>query len=242
MTASRNSDMAGNRYYVPPLNTFAGGDQVASLGEKAYYLLREKIVCLELKPGDTIREHELMADLQVGRTPIREALQRLARDHLITLAPQRGAFVRELSLTDLARITEIRVQNCGLAARLAAERATASQRADLQRMLARIRKLGIHPDQRTMMRLSHRIHALVADASNNEFLAELLDRYYHLSLRVWFMFMDQISKVRAENPEHPAIAQYTELLEALLAGDADRAEQAMRHHIQDWDKDVRRVL
>jgi DNA-binding GntR family transcriptional regulator len=97
------------------------------LSDKAYHLIRLKIITLELAPLSAIDEQALMEDLQLGRTPIREALQRLAAEGLVNSAPRRGMFVADISLTDLQKIFELRVILEGFCARLAAQRVTRDQ-------------------------------------------------------------------------------------------------------------------
>ena len=96
-----------------------------SPSERAYLLIRDLIVTLELKPGSVIEEARLCRELNLGRTPVREALKRLTHERLVRSVPHRGMFVMDINITDLARLTEVRVELEGFAARLAAERANA---------------------------------------------------------------------------------------------------------------------
>lgn len=92
-----------------------------SQSEVAYRILKEKIVNLELPPASLLNEAELMAELDLGRTPIREALQRLALENLVVILPRRGTIVADLNLSDLQKIFEVRLELEVYAARLAAE-------------------------------------------------------------------------------------------------------------------------
>ena len=80
-----------------------------SQSEEAYLRIRDRIVSLDMPPGSVVNESKLRGDLNIGRTPIREALQRLARENLVRSIPHRGTFVTDVNITDLARITEVRV-------------------------------------------------------------------------------------------------------------------------------------
>jgi len=100
---------------------------VVTDADKAYKQIKEKIVTIEMKPGAVIREVELMADLKLGRTPIREALKRLQSENLVIATPRRGMFVSDVAITDLTQIYEIRVELEALCARLAAERINPKQ-------------------------------------------------------------------------------------------------------------------
>ena len=97
------------------------------------------IVSLELAPGSAIKEPELTARLGIGRTPVREALRRLALERLVEVYPRRGMFVTTVDVRDLARLCEVRAVLEPEAARLAAERAT---RADLEEINALLEELA----------------------------------------------------------------------------------------------------
>ena len=79
-----------------------------SLSEQAYAAIRDRIINLELEPGEPLAEDELMAWLELGRTPIREAIKRLALESLVDIYPRRGTFVSEIQMNDLASISEVR--------------------------------------------------------------------------------------------------------------------------------------
>src|ERR1044071_4558037 len=102
--------------------------EVRSQSEEAYHRILERIVTLEMAPGSVVNEARLRDELKIGRTPIREALQRLARENLVRSVPHRGTFVTDVNISDLARITEVRLVLEAHAARLAAEKMTSSDR------------------------------------------------------------------------------------------------------------------
>ena len=123
--------------------------EVASLADQAYYAIRELIVSLELAPGSAIKEPELTARLGIGRTPVREALRRLAQERLVEVYPRRGMFVTTVDVRDLARLCEVRAVLEPEAARLAAERAT---RADLEEIGALLERAGREAPRATTAR------------------------------------------------------------------------------------------
>src|SRR5436853_813009 len=94
--------------------------EARSQSEAAYVRLLDRIVSLEMPPGSVVNEARLREELKIGRTPIREALQRLGRENLVRSIPHRGTFVTDVNITDLARIAEVRVLLEAYAARLAA--------------------------------------------------------------------------------------------------------------------------
>src|SRR2546429_4017456 len=108
------------------------------LSERAYLQIRDQIITLNLPPGSVIEESRLRQELGLGRTPIREALRRLAQEDLVAVIPNRGTFVAGITITDLAAITEIRVELEGFAFRLAAERATPDECAVFRDLIAEL--------------------------------------------------------------------------------------------------------
>ena len=109
--------------------------EAPSLADRAYVTLREEIITAEVAPGTLLREEELTGRLGVGRTPIREAIQRLRREGYVTILPRRGTLVSEISITDLAAIYEVRARLESWGARLAAERVAATHISTFQRAI-----------------------------------------------------------------------------------------------------------
>src|ERR1700759_5558460 len=105
------------------------------LADRAYAELRDRLVTLRIAPGAPIDEDLLGGELGIGRTPVREAIKRLALENLVTVYPRRGTFASEVNITDLAYISDVRVQLEGHAAYRAAERLTPAQRSELQDLL-----------------------------------------------------------------------------------------------------------
>jgi len=221
---------------VTPSLAVADFPEVArSQSEAAYMRIRDRIVSLDMAPGSVVHESRLREELEIGRTPIREALQRLALENLVKSIPHRGTFVTDVNITDLARITEVRVVLEAHAARLAAERLAGQDRVAVQELLAVLEGSGA-ADQRELMRLDQRIHRQIYRAARNSFLESTLERYLNLSLRLWYLVVDQQVRLRE------AVAEHIELLRAVLAGDGSRAEDSMRRHVTGFEREIRRVL
>ena len=188
-----------------------------------------------MPPGSVVHEARLREDLDIGRTPIREALQRLALENLVKSVPHRGTFVTDVNITDLARITEVRVVLEAHAARLAAERLASQDRLSIQELLDVLERGGA-TDQRELMRLDQQIHRHIYRATRNSFLESTLEGYLNLSLRLWYLVVDQEVRLRE------AVAEHVELLRAVLAGEGSRAEDSMRRHVTGFEREIRRVL
>ncbi len=206
-----------------------------SQSEEAYLRIRERIVSLDMPPGSVVNESRLRQELKIGRTPIREALQRLARENLVRSVPHRGTFVTDVNITDLARITEVRVVLESHAARLAAERLSIADRDSFAQFLRRLEE-GPSLDQRQLMRLDQQIHREIYRAARNPFLESTLERYFNLSLRLWYLVLDRQIGLRE------AVEEHAELLRAILAGDGPGAEDSMRRHVTGFEREIRKVL
>ena len=208
------------------------------LSEQAYLQIRDQIITLGLPPGSVIEENRLRQELGLGRTPIREALRRLAQEDLVAVIPNRGTFVAGVAITDLAAITEIRVELEGFAARLAAERAAPEECLVMHDLIAELD--AIQPDgealgSEALMRVDQRLHRAVYRATHNRFLEDALERYFRLSLRLWHLVLDRVQL-------DEAVQEHRDILEAIVAGDGGRAQVVIRRHIIAFEQAIRKVL
>jgi len=203
-----------------------------SLADKAYHAIRGLIVSLELAPGALIDERELIERLEIGRTPVREALRRLAQEQLVEVYPRRGMFVTPVDARALARLSEVRAVLEPEAARLAAVRATDADREELGLLLSELEGGG----GGELIDLDERIHRAVYRAAHNDLLQTTLEQYYTLALRIWSIALD-----RAHELEE-AVAEHRALLEAIHDGDGDRAAATMRAHVENFEQAMHRVL
>ena len=158
-----------------------------SLSERAYTAIQDKLIMLEIPPMAPIDEVALVESLEVGRTPVREALKRLEVDRLVVSYPRRGTFATAVDITDLAYISDIRVQLEPLAARRAAENAATSTalRAELEDLADATDALDIPELTRDeLMRWDLRVHRSVYRAAGNPHLEDTLVRYDNLATRI----------------------------------------------------------
>lgn len=194
-----------------------------SLAERAYAELRREIVTLVREPGDPLREDALMLELGLGRTPIREALRRLADERLVVVMPRSGTFVSEVDPAEALQIAEVRIEIEGFAAALAAERASAEERVELSDLR---RALALARDGDELLRLDERIHGAIYRASRNPFLQATAEGYFQLALRLWSLVLAREPALLAETTgEHDA------LIEAIVAGDVAAAQRRARAHV-----------
>jgi DNA-binding GntR family transcriptional regulator len=205
-----------------------------SLAEKAYHAVRALIVSLELRPGAVVSERELMERFGIGRTPMHEALHRLSRERFVEVYPRRGMFVTTVEIRDLAALCEVRVALEGQAARLAAQKVTGDDRAEIAAIMPVFHIVGRPYTE--LMELDEQIHRMIYRMARNEFLEMTAEQYYVHALRIWYLAIDR-------TPELPAAVQeHDNLLEAIAAGEARRAEKLMREHVQHFEDAMGRVL
>jgi DNA-binding GntR family transcriptional regulator len=200
--------------------------------DRAYHELRDRIVTLRLPPGTVLREDALMRELDVGRTPLREAVKRLALENLVAVQPRRGTFVSPVEASDIVHINEVRVELEGYAAELAALRMSAETRVVAEALLDQVDHLSQTGDQDGLMRFDQRIHRFTWEAGGNPYLIDTLERYFTLSLRVWYLVLDRVPGLGH------AVHDQSALIDALLDRDGPRARTIMREHVLAFQREI----
>ena len=206
-----------------------------SLSQQAYDCIKQKIVSLALPPGEVIDEAALREELDLGRTPIREALQRLALEKLVVIVPRRGMFVTEIGITDLQQLFEARLVLECMAVRVAAQRGTAVYWQSMETALAHLAS-DDNADNETLIEIDTACHQLIYEAAENKFLKDTLVTMYALSLRLWYYFLPKIGDMRG------AVLEHKHMLKALEAGDGDKASQLMEKHIRAFQEEIQAVM
>lgn len=191
-----------------------------TLTEKAYRALEEDIVTLRIPPGTVVSEAILSRRLGVGRTPVREALQRLAREWLVVIMPRRGIVVSEIDLVRQLRLLEARREIERFLSRSAARRATQVQRTQFREIATGMDDAAHRADDIAFMRLDREFNLLVQDASGNEFAASAMSLMNGLSRRFWYMHYKQAADLPLAARLHATIAR------AIAGGDQDGAGQS----------------
>ncbi len=204
----------------------------ALIAERAYHELRDRIVRLLLAPGTVLREDELMAELGIGRTPLREAVKRLALEGFVAVQPRRGTYVTEVDAAEIVHITEVRAELESYAAELAARRMDANTLRAAEALLEQIEAPGREDEQEALMALDERIHGFIWEASGNPYLIDTLERYFSLSLRIWYVVLDRVPGLGH------AVHDQAALLRAVTERDAPRARQIMREHVLAFQREI----
>jgi DNA-binding GntR family transcriptional regulator len=194
--------------------------------QRAYAAIREKIATLELAPGAPVDEGKLARELDVGLVPVREAIKLLVHDHLIE-APSMGLFIAEVKIPELRQISEIRLLLECYCAQQAARFATPDDLVVLEALCRE--QSQVPPDEpRLLFELDHKFHQAIAQAAHNKYLADILDDFFGLSQRLWFLALPHLEFLPA------AVEKHLELVAAIKAQDENHAEAIMRQHIQSF--------
>jgi len=198
--------------------------------EKAYQLLWDKITSLELAPGDILDIAALADELGFSQTSIQEALSLLIHDHLVE-APPRGLHVAGLCLSDLEKISAIRLSLETLAAQQATRNASQDDLVILKTLCEEIAQ-----DTKELFTLDQRFHQAIARAAHNNYLADTLQRLYGLSKRLWFLALPYLDFLPS------AVSSHIKLVDAIRDGNESLAMEIMKNHIEDFYIKIREII
>lgn len=206
-----------------------------TLAEHAYLELRQRIIDMRLAPGAALDEEALMAELGVGRTPMREAVKRLESERMLTVYPRRGTIIADVNIRDLKAISDARRVLEAFAARQAAELATDADRHMLQEC---IQALATAPSEsnEASVTLDEQIHRAIYATMRNSYVEATLIQYFSLSQRIWNFVLSGMAPITGNVQEHAA------LLRAIIEGDSDRAAALAEEHITHFEQLVRTAL
>jgi DNA-binding GntR family transcriptional regulator len=182
-------------------------EPVASLTERAYRELEEQIVTLHLAPGSPVSEASLSKRLAIGRTPVREALQRLARERLVVILPRRGILVSEVNVRTQMRLLEVRRELERLLARAAARRSEDTQRRQFAELATGMEAAARVSDDLAFMRLDRAFNQLMLEAARNEFAHSAMALINGLSRRFWYIHYRQVADLPLAARLHADVAR-----------------------------------
>lgn len=177
------------------------------LKELVYLELKHKILTGEIASQTRLMEIDLSEKMNVSRTPIREAIKRLADDGLVKVEPRRGAYVANISIKDMLDVFEVREDMEGFVAKLASERITDEQKKELASIAAEYETAIKRPDKESIIELDEKFHNYIVACCNNETLAELINYVQELSLRFRYLYYDDYSVYASTADQHNNIMQ-----------------------------------
>lgn len=197
----------------------------ATLADQAYGAIRGRILTGDMAPGEFIREQEVSFALGVSRTPVREALGRLASEGFLERIPHRGFRVPEEPLGNLLELYPIVSALELLAGRLALPRLTPGDVQQLREINERMSRSRDSGDTGTLLDLNNRFHRLIAHRSGSTRLAEMLEdlRGQLSRLELWFYSQQDLVE--------ESVAEHDELIRAIEAADHSRALDLLEHNM-----------
>lgn len=207
-----------------------------SLRDVAYQEIKRRIVSCELRPGEAVTVPELAEALQIGRTPVIQAIDRLSVDGLVNVMPRKGIVVSPISLDEFVEIIEMRLVNEAQAVRWAAEKASRNQLLLMKKNLEATRKAARSHDVENMIALDREFHRLISDAAGNTILGEFLANLHDKALRFWFI------SLRAPDHDIRVCEQHAAVVEAIGNRDPSAAEKAMREHIASFHENATKQI
>jgi DNA-binding GntR family transcriptional regulator len=207
-----------------------------SLSHVAYERIKRMIVRLDLAPGSVVREDDLVTSTGVGRTPIREAVQRLERDQLLAVIPRRGLLVTSIDVGELPLLYETRAMLEPYVHRLAAVRGTEVHWRTMEQALATAERRGAKATWELLMDTDRLCHTQVWQAADNRFLTDTLDMLFTQSERLWHLYL------RDAYDLHHALDEHRVILAALRAGDGDKAARLAEDHVRTFEAQTRSVI
>jgi DNA-binding GntR family transcriptional regulator len=212
-------------------STARGGRQ--RLIDHAYEAIRDHLITLRIEPGAPLDEKQLSAELEVGLTPVRDALKRLTLERLVVTYPRRGTFAAEINISDERWLTEARTVLEGLVAALAAQRASDAERAVLIELVEKLEDSKL-----SMAYIDHDadVHRAIYAAAHNPYLEATANQYLNAALRIWHYGL------RSLGSHSPHSCDQTEVVAAIVERDSERARAAAEAHLLDSSIDIRRLL
>ena len=162
-----------------------------TLTEQAYRLIEEQVVTLRLKPGDVLSEQMLSATFKIGRTPVREALQRLAREGLVTILPRKGILVSETDPRKQLLVLEVRRELERLLSRSGSLRANDEQRQRFREIADGMDRAAKTNDDIVFMRLDRELNLLISEAAHNDYATRAMRSLHGHSRRFWYLHYKQ---------------------------------------------------
>jgi len=206
-----------------------------SLGSRVFHIIRENILSGKYALNEELKEKTIGEELGVSRTPVREALRQLELEGLVSIIPNKGAYVVGITQKDMQDIYEIRCRLEGLCARWAAINITKEQLDELEEIVFRAEFHAKKGNAEQLVELDNQFHETLYKAANSKELQRVLSDFHHYLQRVRKVTLTDEKRALASNQEHMLI------VEALREKDADKAEKLATEHILSTAKNMDKV-
>lgn len=214
----------------------SGNRQIAPLNIQAYERIKQEIITMGLRPGEYLNEAQISKAIGIGRTPVHQALNRLALERLVEVIPRKGYIVKSISVDEVMDVINVRVINEVYCAQLAAMRATKSDIARMEQILEQSEIHDAADDTSIQMSLDRDFHNALSQAAGNQILSDIMRTLHDSSLRFWFI------SLRDQQHHNEVKSEHREVLEAIKKGDPEAAGAAIRAHIESFRSNIQRYL
>ena len=195
------------------------------LREIVYEELKRQILIGEIAPGTRMMEVELADEMGVSRTPVREAIRKLEKEGLVSIEPRRGAYASDISIKDIVDVMEVRQDLEGMAAGLAAIKATKEEKEALKKATEEYRRAVETGSIDEIIKWDEAFHKRVVSCSGNKTLIQLVSQVQELALRFRYIYYDDFSRFEGQPMEHK------DIVDAIISGDAEKASRSADEHI-----------
>lgn len=210
-------------------------DRSASLTQQAYEAIKEKVITLYFLPGQYLNEAAICDLLQLGRTPVHQALQRLQLEGLIDVVPRKGVIIQPDSIGQIAEFLEARLVVEPEIARMAAAHATTKDANELQAILDNGLAQNDGGEINAFVECDHAFHKKISEMSGSRVLADFARSLHERCTRAWYLHLWQTLDTAASDKQHRAIVK------AIRSRDGDAAVRAMRAHLSNLRERVVRL-
>lgn len=204
------------------------------LREKAYHLLKQKIVRSEYAIGEQLLEPKLCKELGIGRTPVREALQQLASENLVKIIPRKGVFVNEINIMEWRHLLESRIMVEVYCARKAATMVKPARIDELRALFDNIEDLAAERRIPELLDIDNRFHMGILGLVDNPVIYEIGSKIYNQLLRTWFVAFSRRSTAELLTTAR----EHQVLLDAIESGQPDLAERHVMHHLKSYSDKI----
>lgn len=205
---------------------------------QAYEKIKEAIVTLRLEMGKTLNEQELCNQFDLGRTPMREALQLLESEGLVVIIPRKGVYVSYVSIDDFQKIFEARIMLEMYCISEAAEKMSDAEILRLKSLLNDAGQLVEALDIDGLLKVDREIHMGIVKSLENRYIEQIANQVYNLVTRMWFLSF----KTRTQDELRRSLMSHEKILEKLAARDANEAQKANREHLDEFVQQIYKHL
>lgn len=202
--------------------------------DQAFHWLKKKIITLEYPMGSALMENDVCRELGMGRTPVREAIQQLAAEGLVSILPRKGTFVSNVSFWEFEKLLETRIMLETHVVRELAVSITPEQVKNLKSLFDDVPGLLQQRNLKKLLNIDRKFHQGLVALLDNPYLDSIAEHIYDLVIRTWYLSF----RKRSQDDLALTLQDHLEILKNLEQGNADTAEKAVRNHVLNFKNKV----